>query len=46
MVNTNIETGDSGATRGYLVGSSKLLVVALYDKTLRLTFYTEKKYVN
>jgi len=42
MVNINLETGDSGATRGYLVGSSQLLVVALYDETLRLTFDTEK----
>ena len=42
MVNINLETGDSGATRGYLVGSSQLLVVALYGETRRLTFDSEK----
>ena len=42
MVNINLEIGDSGETKGYKTGSSQLLVVALYDETLRLTFDTEK----
>ena len=34
--------GDSGVTTGYKAGSSQLLIVALYDETLRLTFDSEK----
>ena len=34
--------GDGGTTSGYKAGSSQLLVVALYDETVRLSFDTEK----
>ena len=42
MVNVSLEPGDNGVTNGYKPSSSQLLVVALYDETLRLTFDTEK----
>ena len=42
MVNVSLEPGDNGVTNGCKPSSSQLLVVALYDETLRLTFDTEK----
>ena len=34
--------GDSGVTNGYRPGTSQLLIVAMYDETLRLTSDSEK----
>ena len=42
LVNVSLEPGDNGVTNGYKPSSSQLLVVALYDETLRLGFDTEK----
>ena len=42
QVYINMFSGDGGSTTGYKPGMSQLLVVALYDETLRLSFDSEK----
>ena len=42
QVYINMFEGDSCVTNGYRTGTSQLLVVAMYDETLRLTFDSEK----
>ena len=42
QVYINMFEGDSGVTNGYKPGTSQLLIVAMYDETLRLTFDSEK----
>ena len=42
QVYINMFEGDSGVTNGYRPGTSQLLIVAMYDETLRLNFDSEK----
>ena len=42
QVYINLAVGDGGTTTGYKAGSSQLLVVALFDESVRLHYDSEK----